>query len=214
MKKLISCIICASVIAMGTMAYADYDRDSNSYSVEEGNKYSTVLITSDISSGSALSKEDIYYINQAESGFDTAVNFLLKENPPSGSYLVKKGFADGSAPDTEKFTIGTATVTDGDTEMIYLPLQATGTVAFTINGIDIEELKKFKSIKLLGAFEENGEYKELLYPIEDIGLNLDGFTGGSISFGIQINNFPLEYENTVSLYLSEDELPVQSEEEQ
>lgn len=96
MKKIIACISLVFAMSAGVTALADgatYDKDSNSVVDFNANNYSTVLITADDYD------DEIVYVNQDDSGFGSAADFLLKAGTDAkdGDYTIKLGGAsDGS----------------------------------------------------------------------------------------------------------------------
>jgi hypothetical protein len=177
-----------------------YDRNSNGYQYESDGESSTVLIVK----GKDLShvdSDDIYYIDQSEGDtFADSVKFLMKSNPDPGEYTIK---LDKQDPYT--FSIGTASKKETDNPMTYYTCGAADdgkvNMAFVTEG-SVDTLKSYKYIKLYGADKLMG------YQIESLldGLNLDDIKGNA-SLGIQINNIPEDYKNSLSMYISSEGRP-------
>lgn len=97
MKKLFVCMtlvlsMSACATAFAAENYVDYNYDETNSVTNPANGYKTVLITKDSEAG--VTSDSIVYVDQSESGFDTAAKFLLKENPAPGYYTATFGSDD------------------------------------------------------------------------------------------------------------------------
>jgi hypothetical protein len=203
----------ASVVAVLSVASANvfadttggYDRNSNGYQYEPDGTSSTVLIVKgkDLSN---VSSDNIYYIDQSEGDtFTDSVKFLMKSNPAPGVYTIKLEGQDG-----KQFVIGTASNNEKtDNPMTYYTCgaaDADGNVSMAfVTENTVDTLRSYQYIKLYGAAEDD---KILGYSIKSLleGLNLDNIEGNA-SLGIQINNIPENYKNSLSMYISSEGRP-------
>lgn len=94
MKKIIACISLVFAMSAGVTALAAdtaAPSDNNSVDVNTEATYNTVLITADDY------EDEIVYVDQDDTGFAAASNFLLKAGTDTkyGAYTVKMGSASG-----------------------------------------------------------------------------------------------------------------------
>lgn len=209
-----------------------YDRDLNKYSKSDAASYYTVLIAKGDSSIS-LDSEDIYYADQSTgSAFTAAMEFALKENPEPGMYTIRMASAPGSSgsgttlkniysvPYEATFAIGTETDNSDDLELEWYPvsktleweddeLGQTIAVAFVTATLTKSQLETYNSLKVRGAYENgSGGYYNIKYPLDTLleKYDLTQISGsGDLRLAIQVNVTPVQYRNTISLYLSEDD---------
>ncbi|MDY3030705.1 MAG: hypothetical protein SOS24_02950 [Clostridia bacterium] len=180
MKKLLASLLAASLLAMGTAAFAaTYDVDVNGANVPEASGAQTILITvGDKTAAAEITAKDIVYINQSDSdtGFGTAVKFLLKAGITAGTYTVRTN----TEPNGTTFTISTAEA-NGEKAMTGLPLaNSPGTQAFTMENVKISEYAYI-------VVTYNGY--TLKYPLSKFSI-LSGNLDTNIAFGLQITNVP------------------------
>lgn len=98
MKKIIACLSLVLAMSVSSAMAATYSGSNNSVDVAEADGYKTVLITNP--SG------EYVYVDQADSAFTAAANFMLKSNAATayGEYTITLGGGEG-ANATYKFTI-------------------------------------------------------------------------------------------------------------
>ena len=186
MKKLLASLLAASLLAMGTAAFAaTYDVDVNGANVPEASGAQTILITvGDKTAAAEITAEDIVYINQSDSdtGFGTAVKFLLKAGVTAGTYTVRTN----TEPNGTTFTISTAEA-NGERAMTGLQLENNPkTRAFTMPSVKIDE---YKSI-LVTYTNSESQKLTLKYPFSRIPALSAASLEGTLSFGLQIDGVP------------------------
>ena len=109
MKKLLVCGALLVTMSACTSAFAeelfvDYNYNANNSITNPTEDYKTVLITKD---GEQVTSDSIVYVDQAENGFASLADFLLKENPAPGYYTATFGSDDMTKPTTRyTFVIG------------------------------------------------------------------------------------------------------------
>ena len=199
MKKLLASVLAASLLAMGTAAFAtapSYDVDVNGANVPEASNAQTILITAgDKTAAAEITADKIVYINQSDdaNGFGTAVKFLLKAGVTEGTYTVRTNTEPGGATFeiSEKAAAGLKDMTALD--RTETPDDRWG---FTMESVLISNYQY-----LVVQCTQNGEEKSLKYELSKFGL-----TGieAAIKFGLQINDVPSEVTAmTVSLAKSD-----------
>ena len=143
------------------------------------------------------------YIDQNDSGFDASVRFLLKEDITAGTYVVS--FGGLGEIKTSSFTItdeavkgersmprvGSDTVEEGET----------GRVGFTVADVYIPAYSS-----ILVSYSSDGQTVTLGYPLSSL---IDANIDSNISFGLQINDVPAEYMDSIKVSLSKQEVALQ-----
>ena len=199
MKKQIIGILATLSLLSGAAVYAEdisYDMDRNAVNNNVAG-YRTVKIAEQ---GSA---DNILYIDQNDSGFDASVRFLLKEDITAGTYVVS--FGGLGEIKTSSFTItdeavkgersmprvGSDTVEEGET----------GRVGFTVADVYIPAYSS-----ILVSYSSDGQTVTLGYPLSSL---IDANIDSNISFGLQINDVPAEYMDSIKVSLSKQEVALQ-----
>lgn len=183
MKKILASVLAASLLAMGTAAFAtepSYDVDENRANVPDASGAQTILITKATADISNVTADDIVYINQSDDagGFGTAVKFLLKAGVQAGQYTVRTNKEQGGTT----FTISPAEA-NGEKAMTGLSLEnSPGTQAFTMENVKISEYAYI-------VVTYNGY--TLKYPLSNFSI-LSGNLDTNIAFGLQITNVPAD----------------------
>ena len=201
---IVSVLASSGVFAAGTVNYnypTEGQTNTNSITApKDVSAYKTVMIKN-ISTGA------IVYIDQAESGFDSAMNFLLKSGTESnyGYYTATFGGAESGDPVSYSFVIGDVPIQAGDMMTVAdaaVEQENSGGVwfkkGFTFN-TTVTEYNKFNSIKLVD--------KSTSQCIGAINLPECTVNGASdVVFGITVFNIPKEYKDNLVLYYSTDEV--------
>ena len=185
MKKILASLLAASLLAMGTAAFAaTYDVDENRADVPEASGAQTILITAGENTPAAeITADNIVYINQSDdaNGFGTAVKFLLKAGVSAGTYTVRTN----TNTDGTTFKISPEEA-NGEKAMEVLALDNNPTTrAFTMPSVKIDE---YKSI-LVTYTNEKDEKLTLKYPFSKIS-GLAASMEGTLKFGLQIDGVP------------------------
>lgn len=194
MRRIVVVMIAAIVLSSGASAYAEvsYDTDRHAvYNDEAG--YRTIIVTEQ------ENEENILYIDQNDSGFDTAIGFLLKIPVKAGTYTVRIG--DGSNVKSEYFSI-TETDAAGERTMTRIADMNDGRVGFTIENVYIDS---YKSIKV--TYTKDGQTVTLGYPLSE--LLRAGSVSGKVNFGLQINDVPGDARENIEVSLSKEEVALQ-----
>ena len=172
----------------------------------EAASYKTVLIKKDGENG------DIVYIDQAESGFEAATNFLLKTGTDEkyGYYTAAFGGAENGTPVSYSFVIGDVPIQESDKMTVAdeaEPQSVDNTFwykkGFTFNTTG-DEYNKFKSIKLVDS-----STSECIGAVELPQCDISG--GTYVDFGITVFNIPERYKAKLLLYYSTDKVTNQKE---
>ena len=195
MKKLLASVLAASLLAMGTAAFAaTYDVDVNGANVPEASGAQTILITDDVAA-SAIEASNIVYINQSDdaSGFGDAMKFLLKADVKAGTYRVRTNLnAEGITFEiSEKAAAGLK-----DMKALQRTDSSDDRWGFTMESVLISEYQY-----LVVSCKQGETTKSLKYELSKFGL-----TGieAAVKFGLQINDVPNDVtEMTVSLAKSD-----------
>ena len=197
MKKLLASVLAASLLAMGTAAFAaSYDVDVNGVNAGDVKGAQTVLITLEGKETASITADDIVYINQSDdaNGFADSVKFLLKAGVTAGKYVIRTN----DAPN------GTITFMISDEEekgqkvLDKYELDDKTKRAFTMPSVKIDE---YKSILVTYKKAEN-QTLTLKYPFSKIPAlkSLEG----TFAFGLQIDDVPPEVTD-MTVSLSKDE---------
>ena len=99
MKKIIACISLVFAMSAGVTALAadaTYSDADNSASID-ATGYTTVLIED--------AADNIWYVDQNDSGLGSTAKFLMKADPADGTYTVTLGGSSTAAATTSTFTI-------------------------------------------------------------------------------------------------------------
>ena len=178
MRKIVSVLLSAFVILSNNVKAAEYDIKDNSVDGIDGGKYSTVII---IKASEDSSYRDIVYMGQTKgnSMFDSAVEFLLRDNPEEGKYIIKLGGKkNDETVDSMEFYIASP-VFFGEKQYAK-SFQEGESIAFGWE--DITDIIQYKSILI----QCNNKV-----------------------FGISLDNMPEHVEGSVSLGLKIEDVPVQ-----
>lgn len=212
MRKFAIGLIATMALALGTVAsaadVASVDAytgfDNSTYFTESNsgiNEYKTVLIKN--------SSSEIVYIDEAETTFGTAVNFMLKGDVSlaDGDYTATFG-SNSKESKQVTFKVGSRTVTDGDggshsatvntankMKVADEPeIQEEGSTLYKKGFVFIAETGKLNKVHLVG--EDGTTYRGSI--TIDIPSNISGES--AIAYGIQIFNIP-EADKGINLYL-------------
>ena len=187
MKKIVICL--AAVAALSAVpvyaAETTYVTDEKYVSYSESDKYKTVLVLDDA--------DEIVYINQEDTGFNSAYKFFLSSEPEAGIYTLKLG--GGSEANVEKeFYIGI--------DQIYGDVAASridGEDGFSINQDGTYNIGYIADIPA-------GAYRSILVKDGEriLGYSISTVTSGDgyIKMGIQINGVPAEKKDSLEVSLS------------
>lgn len=188
MKKIIACISLVFAMSAGVTALADgatYDKDSNSVVDFNANNYSTVLITADDYD------DEIVYVNQDDSGFGSAADFLLKAGTDAkdGDYTIKLGGASDGSTAIASFRISSIVP-------VTTPVEVMGKL--------VDEEKDVYSIGCKAtATLNNAAYVVVTATKGSDSKTVSvptGWTGeGTANIGIKVTNVPDDIELTVGL---------------
>lgn len=99
MKKIIACISLVFAMSAGVTALAadaTYTKDTNDVAID-ATGYTTVLIED--------AADNIWYVDQNDSGLGSTAKFLMKADPADGTYTVTLGGSSTAAATTSTFTI-------------------------------------------------------------------------------------------------------------
>ena len=204
MKKQIIGILATLSLLSGAAVYAEdisYDMDRNAVNNNVAG-YRTVIIAEQDNANNIL-YNNILYVDQNDSDFDASVRFLLKEDITAGTYVVS--FGGLGEIKTSSFTItdeavkgersmprvGSDTVEEGET----------GRVGFTVADVYIPAYSS-----ILVSYSSDGQTVTLGYPLSSL---IDANIDSNISFGLQINDVPAEYMDSINVSLSKQEVALQ-----
>lgn len=223
MKKILCLVYLAVLATVNTNVFADSTATytgsaSNKVRVTDTDSYSTVLITKvsdNADQSDPLSSSSIAYVNQAASLFDAQMQFIIKSNPSYGKYKVVLGSESGDAESTY-FYIGIDAIGD-DLAMTRLgekQVDDLWRVGYVIT-VTPEVYNESESIKV--AFDSNSVSNVISVPstVTFGGYNLKegGYPTGTVASGsgdiklaFQINDVPGEYKDSITVFLSENEL--------
>lgn len=177
----------------------NYDAESYALTDVNATGLKTVLVVKvDSESDTKLADSDIVYIDQNDSGFNTATSFMLKAKPEPGLYRVYLG-GDSNDPTYGYFSIAAEEVKTEDKAAA-----ANNTIEKTAqNGkkiydkgftVEVEDGEEFNSIKLV-----QGETTVGVWSLE----GTTKISGGAVNYGIEIYDIPEEYKD-ITVYMSAD----------
>ncbi len=195
MKKAVVAAAAVLTLAANIPAYADVSYDEEQHAIIGGAAgYQTVFVQK---ANEVYSPKNILYVGENSSGFDAVVEFMLKEPAEAGDYIVRMGGSEAGSMKEVRFTISSGEE-QGDIQMTKIVSADEGDnvrVGFTADGVS---LPGYKSI-LVTYTDENGGQINLGYPLSKlIDISMEGET----SFGLQINNVPSKYKESISVSLS------------
>jgi len=105
-KKAISILLTLAMLMGINASAATYQKSGNAVTVD-GSGFNTIMIRKQGENG------DVVYLNQNDSGFEAAQEFLIKDKPEDGTYDVLMGKSDGTSVEPQSFTITSALVVSG-----------------------------------------------------------------------------------------------------
>ena len=189
MKKLTVLAALLLAVSAGTTAFAstEYDPSKNSVTNSEQSNYQTVLITR--GDGTDVTAAKIVYVDQADTSFDGAMGFLLKNKPADDVYTIKFGGSGNFT--TSKFAIGVG-IQGYDTELEAkgTPVKSNGKYSHGFvtpnGGVDFSN----GGIILVKVGDS-----VLAYPTDN-DLTFSG--KASVMFGVQIDE--VEENQTINVY--------------
>ena len=215
MKRLAALAAILAMAAVQSVALADSDftypaeytggsSDSAKVGADDVAGYSTVLITKDEPDG------EIVYVNQADSAYSGAQNFLLKSNPAVGKYKVLLGSGSNNAsPKETYFYVGVDSDEEGDLAMNRLRNEESGAGTGTYNiayyaMVPAGNLNSYNSLKV-GYKEGNSSPVYGGFDLSEGTWVPTYYTGnGNIYVIFQLNDVPNTIKDSVAVYLSED----------
>lgn len=206
MKRLAAFAAILAMAAVQSAALADftypaeYTGGSADTATVSATGYSTVLITND-------ADDTIVYVNQSDSTFDGATDFLLKSDPAFGKYKVLLGSGSGSAsPKETYFYVGVDSDEAGDLSMNRLRNEESGAETGTCNigyyaEVPANVFNDYESIKV--GYDQSGSSVYGGFPLN--AENWTTYTGdGALYLIFQLNDVPNTIKDSVAVYLSED----------
>ena len=194
MKKLTVLAALLLAVSAGTTAFAktEYDPSKGSVKIDDPGTYKTVLITKN----DGTNPENIVYVNQAETSFSAATDFLLKYNSVDGKrvedglYTIRLGGSDGQI-NTAEFVVGVG-IEGYDTELANLDKEPDPNGKYSWSFVTPEKGVSFSKggIILVKLGDD-----VMAYPTNN------GIIYGDVNvvFGVQIDEVPAEVEN-VAVY--------------
>ena len=204
MKKILLCMSLVMASAFATVAYADtaeYDSTNNSVSALGIEGVKTVLVTK---AGEDITGDSIYYVDQAENGSTLSVanGFAMKANPEAGTYNLILGFNElGSGTQEAQiipFTIGEQVAEAFEMKALEGAIRdSEDKKSFDIAFVTEEAVDLSKYTNLSLTYGAEGSEQTVSYPIASLGI--DDSIVGSVKLGIQVNNIPAEYKDTIGL---------------
>ena len=189
-------VLSVSVTALADATATDTGRNEATTTVTGASDYSTVLITD--------SSNNIVYVNQADSSFSASTDFLLKANPGYGKYNVKLG-SENLTPANIYFYVGVDAPKEGDVTMKRLQNEETSDGGTTYNigyytEVGANYATTYNSIKV--GYADNPAYGGF-----DLGEHWDDthYSGsGSLYLIFQLNDVPASWKDSVTVFLSSD----------
>lgn len=222
-RKMIVSAAAVFALTLNAAAFAEvnYDEDRNAVSpAEDAVGYSCVLITKagggsetaapaeklpryEYADGdfAEIDTKDVVYVDQSSGVFDAAVKFMLREPAEAGEYSVRMG-GSGDVK-TVGFTIS-ENAAQGEKPMAPVDAEempdGSSRVGFAIEDV---YLPAYKSI-LVTYSDGSGQTVTLGYPLSEL---IDAVVDADTDFGLQINDVPGEYTDSLSVSLSKQEVP-------
>lgn len=178
MKKLFVCMtlvlsMSACATAFAAENYVDYNYDETNSVTNPANGYKTVLITKDSEAG--VTSDSIVYVDQSESGFDTAAQFLLKENPAPGYYTATFGTDNAGIVSTSySFVIGKGVKIQTSDQMAFIEEDDVSDYTYTDSN-ETTYKRAYQLTTSLDAYESYDSVK-LVYNNSDPESEDDDFT--------------------------------------
>ncbi len=187
MKRKLVCMISMFAMALGNSACAtEYNTESNLITGIKDGVYRTIMIIKYDDISGEYDYDNIVYVKEAsKSTFSDATQFLIKDNPEAGKYIIRMG-GNGSTDEIE-FYIGVPTgYMDKESDRVW---KNDKTVSFAWEDVC---LSKYNSVIVTA---EDKVYcvslSEFLKP-----ENIDG----SVSVGMQLIDVPEDVQ--IKVYLS------------
>lgn len=187
MKKIVLCLAIAAAFSAAPVYAAEttYVTDEKYVSYSEASKYKTVLVLDQA--------DQIVYMNQEDTGFNSAYKFFLSSEPEAGEYTLKLG--GGNEENLKKtFYIGI--------DQIYGDVTAgriEGDDGFSVNEDGTYNIGYIADIPA-------GAYRSILVKDGDriLGYTINTVTSGEgkVRMGIQINGVPEEKKDSLKVSLS------------
>jgi hypothetical protein len=199
---IVSVLASTGAFAAGTVNYnypTEGQTNTNSITApEDVSTYKTVMVKNN-------STGTIVYIDQAESGFEAATNFLLKTGTDKkyGYYTATFGGAESGTPVSYSFVIGDVPIQESDQMTVAdtAVIQEDGSNFWYKKGFrfdtTVDEYNKFNSIKLVDS-----STSKCIGAVALPKCEISGKT--EVAFGITVFNIPEQYKDTLVLYYSTD----------
>lgn len=206
---IVSVFTASGVFAAGTVNYnypTEGQTNTNSITApEDVSTYKTVMIKKD-------SNGAIVYIDQAESGFAAATNFLLKTGTDEkyGYYTATFGGAENGTPVSYSFVIGDVPIQAGDKMAVAdEPEFQEGESEFWykkgfIFSTTGSKYSEFRSIKLVDS-----STSKCIGAVKVPSHTISGES--EVDFGITVFNIPEQYKDNLVLYYSTDSVTNQED---
>ena len=193
-------------LAIGITAFADStatytNTGDNTVNVTETGTYQTVMITK------ANDPTNIVYLNQTDSNdlFASSAAFMLKEDASYGKYKVMLGNADGGTGSVD-FYIGIDQPKTTDIAMTRVGEELRSglySVGYKAE-LTAEEYNDASAIKVV--YKDGTATKTGGYNLKD-GVDYPEMSGvGGINLLFQINGVDSAYQDSITVFLSKDEL--------
>ena len=214
MKKLLCLAALTAILSISITALAEdtetfivpaeYTGGTSDSATVNAASYSTVLITKDEEDGK------IVYIDQANSPYSGAQNFLLKSDPDVGKYKVTLGSENGAYQ--TYFYVGVDSLNASDKAMTRLQNEVQNTDATYNVGYYTElaasQASTYKSLKV--GYSGNAKYGgfDLAGAVWDTNYSGEG----DLYLVLQLNDVPSAWRESVTVFLSPDQVsgtPVQ-----
>lgn len=220
MRKRLGLVFFAVTLFSGITAFADSEAvysgsENNRVNVTETASYKTVVInkvSDNADESDSFDMNKVVYMDQGSTSFEASASFMIKTNPSYGKYKVLLGSSSGDAESTY-FYIGVDPPVSGDGAMTRVGEElADGTYKvgyYTV--VTPEEYNGFNSIKVGydSSVTANPEPATAVFGGYD--LREKGYPAGTVASGsgniklaFQINDVPVEYKDSITVYLSAD----------
>ena len=158
MKKTVAFAAIVTVLSAGSAAFADEPSvaytggNVNTATVTGAGDYSVVLIKD--------SDNNIVYVDQNNSSFDSVVNFLIQDSPDVGTYTAVFG-SDSGEPVVKSFYIGIGSDKIGDVPMTRLSytgeMEENSTKYYTAGFSLVTTAEAFRGYSSIKVGYNNGE---------------------------------------------------------
>lgn len=205
MKFLAGITVLTAALTVGITAFADStatytDTTNNTVSVTDTGSYQTVMITK------ADDPTNVVYLNQTDNNsFGATADFMLKDDTDYGKYTVQLGNESG-ATSSVYFYIGMDNPNGEDIAMTRVGEEASKgkyNVGYMAE-LTTDQYNGVSAIKVV--YSDSGTTKTGGYRLDDMFDNTYVSGGGGINLLFQINGVATAYKDSITVFLSNDEL--------